>query len=545
MGDPYSPQGAIQNRFQYADEVNWRLGKHNVYFGGEFVRTQFYGFWVVNNNGNYTFAGNATAQYAGGATTSIGNGLADFLLAYPLHALAAVGISADPFRSSAVDGYIQDDWKLLPSLTLNVGLRYDFAQAPYDIKGHGGLFSVAENIVIPGTFNSNFNDWGPRFGFAWSLLPHSVLRGGYGIYYGGNQWENLQFQLLYPPNVVQKSYTFSITNQQTIENAASTNAPGLNSPFTMAKVFKDPSVQEWNLNIEQTLGQNTLFTLAYLGNVSHHVENRTDANMPYALSPGNTSGVLDVRPNPNVANVNIQEGNSIANYNALAAKVEGHSSNRMQFLASYTWSKAMDLLDGDNGSFETPYEPFLTYALSGWDRTNNFIFSAVYALPIGPGQRFASSDNWFNKQVIGGWRLSGVQHLATGQPIGITAVNNATTSPDVNFFATKVCDPSDGFVRTRFDIYNASCYVQPANGQNGIGGRNAVRNPKLNTTDISLAKTFPIFERHQLEFRAEAFGVFNHPNFLAAGGLVGTPGLGMVTSSTGERVAQFALRYSF
>ncbi len=546
LGDPYSPQGAIQNRFQYADEVNWRLGNHNIYFGGEFVRTQFYGYWVVNNNGQYNFAGNATAKYTAGAVTKIGNGLADFLLGYPNNAIAALGVSADPFRSSAVDGYIQDDWKIKPSLTLNIGLRYDFAQAPYDIKGHAAVISADLSRYIKGPTDSNFGDVGPRFGFAWSFDKNSVLRGGYGIYYAGNQWENLQFQLLYPPNVEQRSYLFSVTNQQPIQTAVSTSGPGagLASPFAMPKVFKDPSVQEWNLNIERSLGANTRFTLGYLGNVSRHVESRADANQPYALSPGNKSGILDVRPNPNLSFVYVEEGKSIANYNALVTALDRRFANGLQFLASYTWSKAMDLLDGDNGVFSNQYKPHLTYAPAGWDRTNNFVFSGVYALPIGAGGRFASSNNWFNRLVIGGWQLSGVYRLATGEPIAITAVNNSDGSPYVTIFANKICNPND-FQRTRFHRFNASCFAQPANGQYGIGGRDSVRNPRLNIADASLSKAFKITEHHQLEFRAEAFNVFNHPNFGATGGLVGTPGIGQVTYSSSQRVGQFALKYSF
>jgi carboxypeptidase family protein/TonB-dependent receptor-like protein len=541
FGDPYSPQGAIQNRYQYADEINWTHGKHNMYFGGEFVRTQFYGYWTVNNNGNYSFAGNATGQYARGALVMPGNPFADFLLGLPQSAIAAVGVSADPFRSSAGNVYFQDDWKLLPTLTVNLGLRYDIAQAPYDIKGHGGLFSVALDRVIPGTYNTNFGDWGPRFGFAWAFMPNFVLRGGYGIYYGGNQWENLQFQLLYPPNVIQKSYQFSITNQQPIQTAVST-APtggGLISPFTMAKEFKDPSVQEWNLNIQRRLGENTLATIAYLGDVSRHVENRADANQPYALSPGNTSGILDVRPDPNVSFVYIQEGASMANYNALTVSINRRFANGLQFLGSYTWSKSMNLSDGDNWTFADQYNPGVTYAAAGWDRTHNLVISGVYALPFKPVNRFLN-------EAIGGWTVSGIQKLATGQPVQITAINNRDGSPYVTQFATKVCNPHSGFHQTRFSLFNPSCFVQPGNGQNGLGGRGSAREPRLNTTDISLSKTFRLWREHALEFRAESFGAFNHPNFLTPGiALVGTPGIGEVTGSTGERKGQFALRYSF
>ena len=352
---------------------------------------------------------------------------------------------------------------------------------------------------------------------------------------------------MYPPNFIYKTYTFDITNLLTVENAVSL-APSPTSPgnsFSMAKDFKDPSVQEWNLNLERNLGENTLLTIAYIGNVSRHVESRADVNQPYALSPGDTSGILDVRPDPNINGVLSHGPYSMANYNALAVKAERRFRNGLQFLASYTWSKAMNLTDGDNWGLEDYYNPKLSYAVSGWDRTNNFILSGVYQLPIGTGARFASSDNWFNKQVIGGWRLSGIQRLATGEPIAITAVNNADTSPYVVNFANLACNPNEGFVRTRFQIFNASCFVQPANGVYGRGGRDAVREPRLNDIDLSLAKTFRLTERQQLEFRAEAFSAFNHPNFGANGGNAGTPGLGQVSYATGQRVGQFALRYSF
>jgi Carboxypeptidase regulatory-like domain len=546
LGDPYSPQGATQNRFQYADEVNWRVGNHNLYFGAQFVRTQFYGYWVVNNNGNYTFAGNATAQYAAGAVNTIGNGFADFLLGYPESAIAAVGVSADPFRSTAVSGYIQDDWKILPSLTLNIGLRYDFPQPPYDIKHHAAVITPDLTRYVVGATNSNYNDWGPRFGFAYSHKDY-VFRGGYGIYYAGNQWENLQFQLLYPPNVTQKSYQFSITNQQPIQTAVSTSGPGagLLSPFAMPESFKDPSAQEWNLNIERSLGANTRLVVGYLGNVARHVESRADINQPYALSPGNTSGILDVRPNPNYSFIYGEVGRAPANYNALIASADRRFAHGLQFLASYTWSKSMDLLDGDNGNITNQYNPGLSYAPAGWDRTNNFILSGVYDLPVGPGRQFASTDNWFNRLVIGGWQFSGIYLLASGQPIQVSAVNNTDGSPYVTIWANKICDTNSGFQKTRFHIFNATCLAQPPNGVYGVGGRYAGRNPRENTESLSLSKAFKIYESHELEFRAEAFGAFNHPIFFAGGGVVGTPGLGQVTSAGGQRVGQFALRYTF
>jgi hypothetical protein len=312
----------------------------------------------------------------------------------------------------------------------------------------------------------------------------------------------------------------------------------------MPKVMKDPSVQEWNLNLERTLGENTLFTLAYIGNKSIHIENRDDFNQPFALAPGNTTGILTVRPDNNLGFTYAEDDQSIGNYNALVLKAERRFRNGLQFLGAYTWSRAFDLLDGDNGGFENIYHPRLTYAPAGWDRTNNFILSATYKLPIGTGGKFLSSDNWFNKQVIGGWQLSGIQRLATGEPIAISAVDNADGDYFVDMFANRSCDPHRGFTPTRFAIFNGPCFTQPGNGVYGRGGRDYVREPRLNDIDLSLAKTFRFTERQRLEYRIEAFSAFNHPNFIAAGGSAGTPGLGTVCCATGNRVGQMALRYS-
>jgi hypothetical protein len=548
LGDPYSPQGAIQNRFQYGDEVTWKRGRHTITFGGEVVRTQFDGNWVVGNNGIYNFDGSATSAYIGGvrSTTDQGNALADMELGFPRTANAATGVTLGDFRGYDVAAYAQDDLKLTPKLTLNLGLRYDFNDPPTDKKGHGGLFNVAQNRVIPGTWNTNYNDWGPRAGFAYSMFPTTVLRGGYGMYYAPILYNNLQFELLYSPNFVNQSYTFDVGGpvdiQQLFASGASTAGQ---QNYTLTKTLKDTSVQEWTLNVEQSLGSNTLFTLGYIGNTTRHQSARADLNQPYALSPGNTSGILDLRPNTAVGSTDGQLNVLPANYNALIAKLERSFSGGLQFLASYTFSKAMDILDGDNADIQNIYNPHLTYGPAGFDRTNNFVFSAVYQLPFGPGKKFLNSGSFVDREVFGGWQISGIQQSATGQPIQITANNNADTSSVHAVYANKVCAGNLPGGHPKLQFYDPSCYVQPATGQYGTA-RSGPRQPGLNVTNLSLQKAFAFTETQQLQFRADAFSVFNHPNFGSGSYSVTNPSAGLLTfESAGPRVLQLALRYSF
>jgi hypothetical protein len=554
LGDPYSPQGAIQNRFQYGDEISWKMGKHTVVFGGEFVRTQFDGDWVVGNNGIYNFDGSTTSAYVGGVRSSTvqGNALADLELGFPRTGNAATGITLGAFRGDDFAGYVQDDWKLTPKLTLNLGLRYDFDNPPNDQNGHGALFNVAQNRNIPGTWNTNYNDWGPRVGFAYSVYPKTVLRGGYGIYYAPILYNNLQFELLYSPNFVNQSYTLNIASPIDIQRlfaSAATTAGQQN--YTITKTLKDTSVQEYTLNIEQSLGSNMLFTLGYVGNVTRHQSARADLNQPYGFTPGTTSGILNLKPNPAVGSTDGQLNAISANYNGLIVKLERSFNDGLQFLASYTWSKTMDILDGDNADIQNLYNPGLTYGPAGFDRTNNALFSAVYQLPFGPGKRFLKSNALVNRELIGGWQLSGIQQFATGQPIQITANNNADTSSVHNVYANKVCNPSAlPAGHSRLEFYNPACYVQPPTGQYGTA-RSGPRQPGLDATNLSLQKAFAITETQQLQFRADAFGVFNHPNLASGSYSVSNPGSGLLTfepaapNAGGSRVLQLALRYSF
>ena len=287
--------------------------------------------------------------------------MADLELGFPRTANAANGVTLGAYRGTDVSGYVQDDWKALPTLTFNIGLRYDFDNPPEDKNGHGGLFNVASNTVIPGTWKTNYNDWAPRFGFSYQADNRTVVRGGYGIYYAPILYNNLQFQLLYSPNFVNQSYSFNVTAPVDIQSLFVAN-PSLvgQQNYTMTKNLKDTSVQDWNLNIERSLSNNTLLTIGYIGNVTRHQSARADLNQPYGLIPGTTSGILNLRPNPTVGPTTGQLNAISANYNALAVKVERTYTSGLQFLGAYTYSKANDIVDGDNTNIQNLYDPGLT-----------------------------------------------------------------------------------------------------------------------------------------------------------------------------------------
>lgn len=545
FASPYAPQGGLQNRFEFADELDRSVGNHDIALGLEFVRSLFTGNWVVLNNAMYTFDGSATSQYINGtrSSTSTGNGFADLLLGYPQSAVVADGLSVGEFRESQVAAYIQDNWKMKPNLTVNFGLRYYFDNPPVD-SGHSALYSLAANKPIPGTWDTNYNDWGPRIGFEWGFLKNTVLRGGYGIYYSPILYNNLQFSLLYAPNFALQSKTIDMADLVDTENQFGPSTTG-SSGYTIQKHLKDQSAQEWSLNIQRSLGQNTLFTVGYIGDVTRHQSARGDTNQPYALSPGNTSGILNVKPQPLAGPVTTQLNFLNASYNGLIVSVQRQFADGLQFHASYTWSKTMDVVDGDNSDVQDIYNPGLQRATASFDRTNNFIFTGVYQLPFGPGRQFAKSNNRVNRYIVGGWQLALVQQLASGLPISITANNTADTSYAHPVYADEVCNPTSGFTRTRFQFFNPACFVQPTPGHYGTA-RNVVRIPGLYPTDLSAFKSFPIYEKQQIQFRIDTFNLLNHPEFGTGAQSVNSAGLGQLTSEfSGLRTLQVSLNYSF
>jgi hypothetical protein len=222
----------------------------------------------------------------------------------------------------------------------------------------------------------------------------------------------------------------------------------------------------------------------------------------------------------------------------------------LQFLLSYTWSKAMDIVDGDNTDIENYYHPRVTYSPATFDRTHNVQLSGIYDLPFGPGRRFINHRGLLNTEVLGGWQLSFLQQLATGQPNSIYSNDNADTSGSVdNAYGLETCNPKSGFTKTRFLLFNPNCFIQEPAGVYGTTRNvSAARDPGLSPTNLSLLKSFQAYREQLLQLRVDAFSVLNHPvlgtNYLA--GNAGSSSLGIPNLETsGLRSMQVSLKYQF
>ena len=549
LGDPYSPQGGLQNRFQYADEVNYTIAKHSIALGAEFIRTEFNGAWTIINNGFYIFSPYYTSNHSATAPGG-GFGLADAFLGLPQIAIAATGQPFGDFRQSEASVYIQDDWKILPNLVLDLGLRYQYTAPPSDKLGRASIYDLQTNANIPGTWVSNYRDVGPRLGFAWSVMPNTVIRGGYGIYYASTPYNFLQFTLSHPPNYFEQANVFTFADPTPVEQAIFANpTANVGTPYTLARVMKDPSSQQFNLDVERNFAKNYLVSAAYVGDLSRHESIRQNANQATPIDPNNPTPITARRQYQYVGDVFAQYNTGAANYNSLQAKVERRFTSGLSLVGSYTYSKSLDLVSQDGASLIYRLNPGLNYAPSDFDRTHQITFSYVYQLPIGPGHPYLNHSNWLDNYVAGGWQVSGITRFGTGTPLPVDATDLTDSGGIQQFYANQVCNPRDfpaGQHRSANEWFNTACFVQPAEGLFGTA-RNAVRQPNIDSTDISAMKVVH-FTTHSplLQIRADLFNAFNHPQLLMGETTLDNPALGhLVGQSVASRTIQASLRLAF
>ena len=546
IGSPTSPQGALQNLYQFADEVNLTRGKHYIYVGGDVDKLEMNGNWTIWNSGQYTFTGQYTSNHNTGKLGG-GSDIADFLLGFPTSAEGGTGVTVADFRQWNVLPYIQDDWRISSRLTLNMGLRYDYYGSPDDANGHSNVYDLPTNTNHKGTFHQTYNNFAPRVGFAYQLGNNAVVHAGYGIYYSPFQYNQLQFLMINEPNFYLQLNTFPLTTLTPVTDTFVAN-PTLSAeaPFTISLRMKTPYVQQWNLSIQRSLGPQWIATLSYLGNKSDHLQIRQNPNQAsLPANPTNPTPIQSRRPYPYVGDVYQISSIAYGNYNALEADLEHRFSNGLSFLANYIWSKSMDALN--NGAEQPEYGPDVQaeYGLSDFNAGQVFKASGIYELPFGTGKAHLGTANWLNSQVIGGWQASGILTVQSGLPFNVSATDLSNTGGNHSQRGNQVCDGNRPPGQSIQHWFNTTCYVQPGIGQLGNERRDNILGPRTTNLDLSVFKSFALPEGTALQFRSDFFDSLNHPLLGIPSATVGTPTYGQITSITGARVIQLSLKFSY
>jgi len=619
----YEPTREYENVIQILDNVSKQVGNHAMRFGVNFERIRVQTNQPVDPKGTYTFDGRFSQDPQN--TGNTGFGAADLLLNNISSSSIANLFTAHDQRFYDA-AYFQDNWKALPNLTINLGLRYEYTQPIRELDGQQANFVpnyaantgtyliptsarnnppltnnflnalTRDNIAVQYTDNGylvsparlNFS---PRVGISYQLNPKTVLRSGFGIFYGGLESvgyfpslsQNFPFQ--YDSNFPSGNVCVPgncATNGQSLQTGFSAalnaglanfvNQPGLRSYQTNTQT---PYSEQFNLTVQHSITNSTTVTAAYVGALSRHLQVNPDVNLPGNVVPAGINEQT-LRPFRDFGGGSLVAYAGSASYHSAQVTVERQLTNGLSLIGAYTWAHALDdatTLLGGAGQSGNGYRNFrllgygYDYGDSYIDVRQRFVLNGQYELPFGTGKRYANSNGLLN-EVVGGWASSLVFRVQTGQPVVVYANNNPGGTG--TGYAYRLFDPfrpggtptstnSNCATRTRTvaSWFNPCAFANPrqiipsvnqqtgqpnvpngnqilANDPNvlsayGPPGRTTVFGPGYNRIDISGFKSFPIYRETTLKFRADVFNLFNTPAYGQPGNTTGG-GFGQITS---------------
>lgn len=451
-------------------------------------------------------------------------------------------------------GYIQDDVKWRPNLTINAGLRYEFYTVPVEKDGRDKVWRIAcGGFCVPGTrwYDPDYNNFGPRVGFAWSparFNDNTVIRAGYGVFFGPGQNDDVFAPIDNAGARTTLTRAEAATLAYPIDPFLDLAASVGNAARAVDEHRVDQYAEHYSLTFQQALPWRLTTQIGYIGNQAHHLLDRNNVN--------NIDPVTGQRPLPQFGRVDIKSSGSNANFNGLQFSLYRRSTNGLQLGVQYMWSHAFDegsLGGGESTARQNAACRSCEYGPTNQDVRHTLTTNWVYALPYG---RDGSHDNWFS-HVLGGWQLSGLLQARTGRPLTIGASRATADLPDGNN-ASQRADRVAGVdlypsEQTPEQWFNPAAFTTPLRGTWGNAGRNIVRAPGLFQVDLALQKRFPLGGSRNFEFRTEAFNLFNRVNLGAPGTTVTSPSsFGRITGplNTGygtgtARQMQFMLRVNF
>ncbi|MDT7542218.1 MAG: hypothetical protein QOE33_2122 [Acidobacteriota bacterium] len=556
LGDEFNnPQRSAVNTFQLLDNLNYITGNHSLKFGFDFRDAQQNAFRDVQSRGFLSFSDQFPLT---------GNALADLLLGFPALAGGARVDNAQHLRTKSYNFYANDSWRATPRLTFNAGLRYELNTPPVDTEDRANVYDTATRTLVRvgtnniprGGYRADKNNFAPRVGLAWTIGKDqaTVVRAGYGVYYDQSALapgEALYFNAPY----FDLNLFFSLPGLPlTLNNPFPQNFPFPlpKSALTIQRDLRTPYLQHWNVNVQRQLGRSRVLEIGYVGSKGTKLLTARDINQPTA-SPARPNP----RPNPIFDDIDIIESRANSNYNALQARLQQRFSRGLSLLAAYTYSKSIDDASNFFTSAGDPNFPQdsnnvrLERALSNFDVRQRLSLSYTYDLPFGKGRDFAN-DGGFLASLLSGWQTNGVVTLQTGRPFTVALLsdidNSNTGRSNLGFGANdrpNVVGSPRLSNRTPDRWFDTSAFVFPIFGTFGNAGRNTLEGPGYKNVNASLIKNARFGESVSLQLRAEAFNLFNHPNFNLPDNFLGSPTFGRILSAQSPRHLQFGVKLLF
>jgi hypothetical protein len=580
FGTAQSIIGNIDNNYQIYDSLKTLVGKHEIAVGASlhYIRsTQESANW--NARGTLVFNSVFTAQLAPGANGQLapvagtGSSFADFLLGVPVSG-TVTSMPRTHYRWTEVNPYIQDTWRVRPGFTLNFGLGWYVATPPnpsgndanyphaFDFQT-GKVLYAALGQISPEMYSTDWRNFSPRLGFAWSpsFWSGTVIRAGAGLYYPSERALYDLFGITAPgvsivqsiankpsnplPTYVLGQNVFPPMSQAPITQQFANNLTG--TVLALDPGLRTPYSQQWNLSVQHSLGKNTLAELAYVGSQSRRLPVRW--NVDDCSTPGSLACNPSALRYPQYSYVYFAADAASASYNALTAKFQREFSGGFNFLANYTWSKAMT--DTMEGGANTPLNQIgscldCDKGLAGFNVPQRLTVATVWQLPLGKGKRLLNGASPFWNRVAGGWAADVIATFSSGNPFTVNAPNN-TADPLTNFRANRLCDGRAELQNTDLRAnglywFDTACFAAPAAGFFGNSGTNILTGPGVNNWDVALEKNAQIRESAKLQFRAEFFNAWNHAQFKNPDSTVGDANFGQITQARDAREVQLGLK---
>ncbi len=497
----------VGTSFSYIDNLSLVRGRHTLKFGVDIRRIR------LNNSGNTL----TTSSISYATNEDFINNAADS--ATYLQGEGVVGN-----RRTFYQAYAQDEFKVSPTLSLSLGLRYEYYSVAHEILNRSAVVDIAGcgGFCPKGTpyYDPNTKDFGPRVGVAWApaaLHGKTTIRSGFGIYYGGNQNDDFSDAAESAvPRYSLSSADFPALSYPLVAFLEPANQ--LYSPKAIDRHRKDLSYENWDFVIQQQLPQDWLLQVGYTGSQGHHLFDRYTVNL---INP-----LTGTRPLAGFGSFGFKANDGNDNFNALQVSLHRRFTRGLLFQSNYMWSHG--ITDASIGSGESV--AIQDMACRACDRSStsidvrhNLTVDAIYELPFGAGKHFLTSG--LASRVFGGWELAGIGSARTGLPVNITmsrktgAMLDGNTSsqrpnlvPGVPIYAAN---------QTINNWFNPAAFSLPANGTWGNLGRYIANGPGMYEIDSSLQKRFRLGERLALNFRAAAYNLFNHPIYKTPSGSIG------------------------
>jgi hypothetical protein len=574
--------------------LSWNRGLHFIKFGSEILHVQTKINDLNATVGSMTFQNRFTLRTPPPATIPptpnppSGSAVADLLLGLPT-SLALTSFTVMDQGQDMQFYFIQDDYKITSKLTLNLGLRYEYATPPrekdnnfanFDPVTGATIFATDGDIFDRALIHPDRNNFAPRIGFAYSPTSLVVIRGAYGVFFTHTVRQGREGLLGFnPPFLVDNLLSTGVSGAAAVASAAPFRLvngypsglldPNTLNPTTVLRRAQDPDqrtpyIQQYNFGVQYELLKDLLLDVAYVGNKGTKLNGFRNLNQRAVITNANGSQSAGARPFPALGDIQWMENRVNSSYHSLQSRLEKRFSRGLTGLVSYTWGKALtgapDHISTsgggagvDVGTFRQPQNGNNLRAergLAEFDIKHRFVASYIYELPFGQGRRFGNDWKKATDLILGGWQLTGIHVLQSG--LGLTATLGGGSVLNIggerlarpNLVGDPVLPESQRTLQKWFNT-DAFAVFNPQPQAFGSAGVGIMRAPGTVNFDFTLAKNFNFTERNYFQFRTELFNAFNKANFGPPNIARDSNGFGQILSAANARIIQFGLKFYF